>query len=102
MHTILTEPAILTGIVQLKGDLKPGFERVLTPEALDFLADLHERFNSRRAGLLELRIHRQRKINSGKFPDFLPSTKSIRESDWTIEPVPAMPPEQTGRNHRTG
>jgi malate synthase len=88
MNITLTEPATLGGIVQLQGEFKPGFERVLTPEALDFLADLHDRFNARRVGLLELRTHRQRKIDSGKFPDFLPSTKAIRESDWQIEPVP--------------
>jgi malate synthase len=88
MNTTFAESTTLAGAVQLKGDFKPGFERVLTQEAIDFVAELHDRFNSRRRDLLELRIHRQRKINGGTFPDFLPSTKTIRESEWKTEPVP--------------
>jgi malate synthase len=89
MNITLTESITARKGVVVKGEFKPGFERVLTPEALEFVAELHDTFQSRRAGLLELRRHRQRKIDNGGFPDFLPSTKSIRESDWTIEPVPA-------------
>jgi malate synthase len=88
MNTILQESTTITRAVQVKGDLKPGFDRVLTSDALDFLAELHNRFNSRREDLLELRNDRQRRIDSGTFPDFLPSTKTIRESEWKTDPVP--------------
>lgn len=88
MNPILSESPTLAGNVQLKGAFKPGFERVLTAEALGFLADLHDQFNSKRIMLMEIRKERQLKINAGIFPDFLPETKSIREASWTIDPVP--------------
>jgi malate synthase len=30
----------------------------------------------------------QREIDNGKFPDFLPETAEIRESDWKVAPIP--------------
>lgn len=77
-----------TQTIQLKGVPKTGFESILTPEALSFIAELHDRFNERRLQLLEARKQRQNEIDAGQFPDFLPATKPIREENWTIEPVP--------------
>ena len=62
---------------------------ILTPEAQEFLAALHRRFNGRRLELLEARKVRQAEIDNGKLPDFLPETRQIRESDWTVAPIPA-------------
>ena len=31
----------------------------------------------------------QGQIDAGKRPDFLPETKSVRDADWTVAPVPA-------------
>ena len=64
-------------------------ERILTPEALDFVTELHERFDARRRELLAARAERRERIQAGELPDFLPETREIRESDWTIDPVPA-------------
>jgi malate synthase len=64
-------------------------ERILTPEALDFVTELHERFDVRRRELLAARAERRERIQAGELPDFLPETREIRESDWTIDPVPA-------------
>jgi malate synthase len=66
-----------------------GCEEVLTPAAVNFLAELHRRFDPVRRSLLEARQRRQQAIDSGALPDFLPSTRSVRESDWTVAPIPA-------------
>jgi len=75
--------------VEIIGPMNEGFETVLTPEALDFVVELHRKFNSERQRLLERREEVQAKIDDGWRPDFLPETEEIRESDWTIAPIPA-------------
>ncbi len=64
-------------------------ERILTPEALDFVTEIHRRFDARRRELLAARAERRERIAAGELPDFLPETAEIRESDWAISPVPA-------------
>jgi malate synthase len=66
-----------------------GADEILTPQALGFLADLHELFDARRLELLGRRIERQARFDAGELPDFLPETRDIRESDWTVAPIPA-------------
>ena len=67
----------------------PGYDRILTPEALKFIAELHRRFDGRRQELLAARVERQKRLDAGEKPDFLPQTKEIREGDWTVAPLPA-------------
>ncbi|HEY6982115.1 malate synthase A [Reyranella sp.] len=74
--------------VVIDGAVKPGFEKVLTRDALAFLADLQRRFNARREELLAARIDRQKRLDAGEKPDFLKDTARIRESDWTVAPLP--------------
>src|SRR5579872_7623243 len=62
--------------------------QILTPEACLFLTKLAREFESRRRELLQRRQTRQRKIDAGVMPDFLPDTADIRESDWTVAPIP--------------
>jgi malate synthase len=66
-----------------------GAGEVLTPDALDFLAELHERFNARRLALLDRRLERQHRFDAGELPDFPEETRDIREADWTVGPIPA-------------
>jgi malate synthase len=73
--------------VELRGDA-PCTDDVLTPEAVSFLAGLQERFGPRRLELLDARAARRERIAAGELPGFLPETRDVRESDWTIEPVP--------------
>ena len=65
-----------------------GQDDILTDEALDFLAALHRRFEARRRELLAARAGRQRAFDAGELPDFPPETAAIRESDWTVAPIP--------------
>ncbi|HEY6150776.1 MAG TPA: malate synthase A [Gaiellaceae bacterium] len=66
----------------------PRQDEVLTPEAIEFVAGLERRFGSRRRELLQARVERQRRIDAGELPEFLPETREIREGDWTIAPEP--------------
>lgn len=75
--------------VQVVGQMHDGFEAILTPEALSFAAKLIRSFRDRRLELLRKRDERQKQIDSGIMPDFLPETAAIRNGDWTVAPVPA-------------
>ncbi|PNY81887.1 malate synthase A [Deinococcus koreensis] len=83
--TILSTPDGLT----ISGPLQPGYDEILTPEALAFVAELHRRFDPRRRELLAAREARQARLDAGEKPDFLPETRAIREGDWMINPLPA-------------
>src|SRR5690349_25049691 len=65
-----------------------GANEILTPSALEFLSELHERFNDRRLELLERREERQDRFDAGELPDFREDTRDIREADWTIGGIP--------------
>ena len=69
--------------------MSPTQDSVLTREAVDFVTGLEHTFGPRRLELLEARRARQREIDGGVLPDFLPLTAHIRESDWTVAPIPA-------------
>ena len=73
----------------LHAPMKPGFERILTAEALDFVAELDARFGPRRLALLAERKQVQARYDAGALPDFLPETLAIRESHWTVAEIPA-------------
>ncbi len=68
---------------------EPGFDEILTPDALRFLAELHRRFGARRRDLLDRRVARQAAIDGGQLPDFLPETASVRDGAWQVAPIPA-------------
>ena len=74
--------------VQITGALKPGYERVLTAEALEFVAAIARRFEAQRQGLLQARAVRQAAWDAGGLPGFLPETSAIREGDWKVAPIP--------------
>lgn len=74
--------------VTLTAPLQPGYDRILTPQALAFVAELHRRFEPRRQQLLAARAERAKRLDAGEKPDFLPETRAVREGDWTIAPLP--------------
>lgn len=73
----------------ISAPVSPEFAEILTPEAVAFIAELERTFGSRRRELLERRVQRQAAIDGGQLPDFLPETKSVRNSEWTVAPIPA-------------
>jgi malate synthase len=74
--------------LELQGAIERSFENVLTPEALEFLAELEGEFGGRRRELLEARVERRQRLREGEMLDFLPETREIRESEWQVAPVP--------------
>lgn len=86
-----TTNTILEG-VNILGKVDDVHRKILTPEALAFLALLHRSFNAQRKNLLERRKLRQAELDQGNLPDFLPETKHIRENDaWRgAPPAPGL------------
>ena len=71
--------------IEQLGPNEHRFEEILTPEALDFLAALHDRFASRRSQLLTARAMRRESISGGAMFDFLPETAAIRDDPtWRV------------------
>jgi malate synthase len=63
-------------------------ERVLSDDALRFVALLQRELNPRRLELLARRAERQRELDAGARPDFLADTRSVREADWQVAEAP--------------
>ncbi|HEY1481455.1 MAG TPA: malate synthase A [Candidatus Acidoferrum sp.] len=85
----MTTPSPAPSGVTISAPAHPQQGRVLTPEALAFTVELQRRFNSRRVELLTARVTRQKRLDAGEKPDFLPATSKIREAEWTVAPIPA-------------
>ena len=75
--------------IELLSPVDVELTEVLSPAALDFVADLHRRFNPRRQELLRAREERQAAIDAGASLDFLPETGSVRDGAWQVAPAPA-------------
>ncbi|MFJ4289563.1 malate synthase A [Cupriavidus sp. NPDC089707] len=74
--------------MKITGEILPAYEDILTPEALALVDKLHRAFEPRRQELLAARVERAKRLDAGEVPDFLPETKSIREGDWKVAPIP--------------
>jgi malate synthase len=68
--------------------MRPGYETVLTPEAIDFAVELEREFGAERRRLLARRDEIQRRLDLDWRPDFLPETKKIRDAEWRVAPIP--------------
>jgi malate synthase len=66
----------------------PGADRILTPEALDFVEKLHRKFAGTRDGLLAERVTARRRAAETGGLHFLDETRQIREGDWKVVPAP--------------
>ncbi|MBB3661432.1 MULTISPECIES: malate synthase A [Prauserella salsuginis group] len=74
--------------VRVLGDAIERGDEVLTQEALDFVAGLHENFAATRDQLLEARKQRREEAKRTGRLDFLSETKQVRESDWQVADAP--------------
>jgi malate synthase len=88
MQTSVASAQHSANSVQVTGRVTAEFAEILTPEALEFVAKLHRRFEPRRQELLARRAARQKEFDRGALPDFLAETKQIRDGEWTIAPQP--------------
>lgn len=72
----------------VRGRMHPGFDEILTPDALAFLARLDGEFAGRRADLLAQRRAQSRRINRGADLDFSLEEIAAREDDsWSVAPI---------------
>lgn len=75
--------------ISIKGENLPQLQKVLTPQAQDFLSKLHRKFNPQRLALLNQRAERQKKLDKGENPSFLPGTEAIRnDPQWKVAKTP--------------
>jgi len=74
--------------VKITGAIETGYNEILAPDALSFVAKLHRTFESRRRECLQHRQDRQEAFDRGESLDFLAETKHIREGDWSCAPIP--------------
>ncbi len=84
----MTETTNPTPGAAICGAIKPGYERVLTADAVVFAVELERKFGAERQQLLARRAELQQRLDTGWKPDFLPETKAIRDDDWRVAPIP--------------
>ncbi len=80
---------------QILGPASEADQEILSPGALDFLVDLHRRFNAQRISLLQARQARKARLLAGELPQFLQETAPVRAADWQVRPAPADLVERT-------
>lgn len=85
----MSTPSLERSGVTINASIPKECEEILTAEALALVAELHRQFDGRRRALLEARVVRQKEIDGGKMPNFLPETAEIRKSNYTVAPIPA-------------
>ena len=78
----------MTKSIKINGDILSKYSEIISDNALQFVKEIHEKFNSKRLELLKERIKRQKVIDSGSKLDFLNETKKIRDSNWKIKNIP--------------
>jgi malate synthase len=74
--------------IEVRGPVEGRAVEILTPDALEFVAGLHRRFNPTREALLSERAKRQARWDKGALPGFLAETQDIRARAWKVAPVP--------------
>jgi malate synthase len=75
--------------VEVAGKVPAEQGRVLTEEAMRFVAGLEQRFRSVRRDLLARRELRQADFEKGIEPGFDETTREIREGDWRVTVAPS-------------
>lgn len=74
--------------LRILGPMEPGYDSILTPDALDFVAELHRLFYASRREVMAHRESRRAAIDRGRMPGFKPETAGIRhDPEWTIAPT---------------
>ena len=61
---------------------------VVSPEALEFLLELHDRFDERRRELLSKRGGLRARLRRHQRPEFPAETRPLREREWKVAPPP--------------
>ncbi|MGK2855218.1 MAG: malate synthase A, partial [Microbacteriaceae bacterium] len=71
--------------MEITGPMRPRYDEILTPEAIDFLTELHVRFAGTRHDMLARRLQVRVNLANGRYPRFLTETESIRKDPtWRV------------------
>jgi malate synthase len=84
----MNKPLSLPAGVEIRAAVPPDYAAILTPQALAFVAKLARKFEARRRELMAARELRQAEFDAGMLPGFPAESSNVRESEWTIGPVP--------------
>jgi malate synthase len=74
--------------VRILGPMRLRYDELLTPAALEFVADLERRFGPEIDRLLAARRTRLARLRDGEQLGFRAETQRIREGDWHVAPAP--------------
>jgi malate synthase len=74
-----------TAKIQIEGK---NYPEILTEDALDFLAFLHQKFNQQRTALLAKRTELAQPLLNGGTLAFRDDTAEIRTGEWQVAPLP--------------
>ncbi|MEC5152070.1 malate synthase [Cryobacterium psychrotolerans] len=77
--------AMIQPHLEVTGDLGARYDEILTPAALDFVSELHDRFAGTRHDLLATRLRKRVDAANGRDPGFLTETAHIRrDPSWRV------------------
>ncbi|RMG18407.1 MAG: malate synthase A [Bacteroidetes bacterium] len=79
---------MITESARITAPLHERYGEILTPEALRFVAHLHQTFNARRKALLAEREVRFKAISEGQALTFPKEMQQIRGGHWQVAPIP--------------
>lgn len=74
--------------VEIRGRYGTAFAKILTREALHFVAELQREFRGQIEHAFECRREAQRRDNAGELTGFDPAAKLVRDGDCVCSPPP--------------
>jgi malate synthase len=78
-------PTTHTPTLEIAGPVRDRYDEILTPDAIAFLTQLHQRFGGRRHDRLADRMRRRFEVGNGHDPRFRDDTAHIREdAEWRV------------------
>ena len=69
-------------------EISSSGSEIFTEDALNFLEKVHLKFNDRIDNLIDDRVEYQNTVDGGILPSFDPKTEDIRNSEWSVRPIP--------------
>ncbi|MBV7268022.1 malate synthase A [Winogradskyella luteola] len=84
MEFIITTPDQVT----FSKEVNRYYPNILTEDALQFIKELHIKFNEQRLDLLDRRKKQQAYFDKGNFPEFSRETADVRMGDWSVDNIP--------------
>ncbi len=73
---------------RLTVSIDQGGKTIVSPSALEFVAQLHREFEPRRQELLSQRVKIQRQLDEGELPRFSDADSAASDPDWRVAAIP--------------